>query len=74
MCRQMVGRERKDTGIKRGKVGRSCPALTRPDAGVFIHKSEADKSQVFYAHSELEGKGEKANLKMVLLATGCAEL
>ena len=56
------------------KVDCSCPALTRPDNGVFIRKSETVRRQIFYAHSELEGKREKTNSEIVLPATGHAVL
>lgn len=66
------GRARADAhrNIEERKVDCSCPALTRPDTGVFIHKSKTVRRQIFYTHSELEGKSEKTNSKIVLPATG----
>jgi len=59
-----VGQEQKHAKQrKRVKVGRRCPPLMRPGAGIYMHESEIVKRQVLYAQGELEGgmwrKGER---------------
>ena len=44
---QSVGLGRKHTSKKRRKRGRSCLALTRPDAEVYIHRARVETEQVY---------------------------